>query len=221
MEKSKSNVYSDPLRRANAAAFVECTCDLIESEGFDQLSIRKIADKAGFHNSTIYLYFRDANELIFLACVKYFEEYATGYGNLRSAELPPMERYYRIMKLFCEKTFSNPLVFWHIFFGKYSADLTDMFNLYYEIYPEKRESAAEAHHVMYFGKNITERCLRVLTPLCDLKGSRVTKDNLEQVNRLIVCGFKAMLEEACYAEKVDVAAQRDYHLQMLHVLIDA
>lgn len=66
----------DEQKRKNGIAFVEATQALIDSEGLERISIRKIADKAGFHNSTIYLYFKDVNQLILLASLKHFNEYS-------------------------------------------------------------------------------------------------------------------------------------------------
>ena len=40
---------------------------MIESEGLENISVRKIAQKAGFHNSTIYLYFEDLDQLAMFA----------------------------------------------------------------------------------------------------------------------------------------------------------
>ena len=50
-------------KRQNTIRFIEATQELIETDGLKNLSIRKIADKAGFHNSTIYLYFKDKYDI--------------------------------------------------------------------------------------------------------------------------------------------------------------
>ena len=53
----------EELRTQNMIRFIEAARELIDQEGLESLSIRKIAEKAGFHNSTIYLYFRDMDHL--------------------------------------------------------------------------------------------------------------------------------------------------------------
>lgn len=80
-------------KRQNTIRFIEATQELIETDGLKNLSIRKIADKAGFHNSTIYLYFKDIEELILLASIKYFNEYSKNLSELSSWKLRPREHF--------------------------------------------------------------------------------------------------------------------------------
>ena len=54
----------DEQKAKNAICFIKATQELLDTEGIEKLSIRKIAEKAGFHNSTIYLYFKDIQHLI-------------------------------------------------------------------------------------------------------------------------------------------------------------
>jgi type III pantothenate kinase len=64
---------SGEQRSENKRRFIEAAYGLIREVGPDGVSVRKIAVKAGFHNSTIHMYFDDAEQLILLACVKYLE----------------------------------------------------------------------------------------------------------------------------------------------------
>lgn len=53
--------------------FVEAAKNLIKGEGIKSVSVRAVADHAGYSFATMYNYFRDLNELIFL-CVQDFQE---------------------------------------------------------------------------------------------------------------------------------------------------
>lgn len=53
--------------------FIQATKELIKAEGLKCVSVRSIADKAGYSYATLYHYFKDVNELIFL-CVHDFQE---------------------------------------------------------------------------------------------------------------------------------------------------
>ncbi|HRZ43173.1 MAG TPA: TetR/AcrR family transcriptional regulator [Bacteroidales bacterium] len=53
--------------------FIEATKNLIKGEGIRSVSVRAVADHAGYSFATMYNYFRDLNELIFL-CVQDFQE---------------------------------------------------------------------------------------------------------------------------------------------------
>ncbi len=53
--------------------FIEATKSLIQSEGVKSVSVRNIADQAGYSFATMYNYFKDAKVLIF-ECVKIFQD---------------------------------------------------------------------------------------------------------------------------------------------------
>lgn len=53
--------------------FIEAAKSLIQSEGVKSLSVRNIADQAGYSFATLYNYFKDVKVLIF-ECVKIFQD---------------------------------------------------------------------------------------------------------------------------------------------------
>ena len=57
---------------------------------------------------------------------------------------------------------------------------------YYDLFPDKKYTFSEDIEEMFFGKNIQERCLKLLIPLIGTEGVRVTYDNLEIVNNIMV-----------------------------------
>ena len=48
---------------------------------------------------------------------------------------------------------------------------------------------------MYYGNSIQERCRKILEPLIDVESSRVTKENIDLVNTIIVSCLKQLLEQ--------------------------
>ena len=85
----------EELRTQNMIRFIEAARELIDQEGLESLSIRKIAEKAGFHNSTIYLYFRDMDHLVMLATLKHFTDYSRSLARLSRQNLPPLDNFLR------------------------------------------------------------------------------------------------------------------------------
>jgi AcrR family transcriptional regulator len=52
--------------------FIEATKELLKGEGLKSVSVRNIADRAGYSYATLYNYFNDAKDLIFV-CVNDFQ----------------------------------------------------------------------------------------------------------------------------------------------------
>lgn len=53
--------------------FIQATKEILKGEGLQSISVRNVADKAGYSYATLYNYFKDINELVFL-CVSDFQE---------------------------------------------------------------------------------------------------------------------------------------------------
>ena len=54
--------------------FLAATKELLKAEGLKTVNVRTIADKAGYSPATMYSYFKDANELVFLCVHDFYEE---------------------------------------------------------------------------------------------------------------------------------------------------
>ena len=52
--------------------FIQAAKELLKGEGLKRVSVRIVADRAGYSYATLYNYFKDLNDLIF-ECVKEFE----------------------------------------------------------------------------------------------------------------------------------------------------
>ena len=205
----------DAEKRKNAIAFVEATQALIDAEGLEKISIRKIAEKAGFHNSTIYLYFKDANQLILLASLKHFNDYSHKLAEFGAMIANPTDKFLAVWQAFGETVFCKPHIFRNFFFGKYSDNLTPIINLYYRLFPEEKPAYTKEIEEMYFGGNISDRCLQILKPLTEVESTLVTEGNAQLVNTIIVACLKQLLDQACADPNLDPDDVNDQLIQMI------
>lgn len=196
------NNEKDNLKRENTIRFIEAAEELIDQYGIENVSVRKIAEKAGFHNSTIYLYFTDSDQLLLLASLKHFNEYSKALSRLSTKDFDSKENFYFIWRFFIESMYKKPYIFYNFFFGKHSDDITKIMRQYYDFFPDKSEEFSPIIEDMYYGKNIQQRCLRILQPLIELD-NRVTAENLNLVNDIIVSSLKYKLEQKCQNPELD------------------
>lgn len=54
--------------------FIQAAKDMLRAEGLKSISVRAIADRAGYSYATMYNYFKDINDLIFVCVEDFFEE---------------------------------------------------------------------------------------------------------------------------------------------------
>lgn len=206
------------LKQQNRIRFIHAAQELIENEDLEKVSIRRIAEKAGFHNSTIYLYFEDVDQLILLSSLKYFNEYSKALSELSTKDLTPLETFIKIWNFFVQTVFRKPKIFYNFFFGKHSENLTRIMKQYYELFPEEQEEYSPEIEDMYYGQNIHERCLRVLELLIGTD-TRVNEETIGLINDINVSYFKYLLEQKCQNPSLDSDILKDKLLKMLHFII--
>jgi AcrR family transcriptional regulator len=67
--------------------FIQATKNILKGEGLKALSVRKIAEQAGYSFATMYNYFRDVNELVFL-CASDFQEECREFVDEKTKKIP-------------------------------------------------------------------------------------------------------------------------------------
>jgi AcrR family transcriptional regulator len=67
--------------------FIEATKEMLKGEGLKSISVRSIADRAGYSFATMYNYFRDVKDLIFV-CVKDFQEECAEFVKVETINSP-------------------------------------------------------------------------------------------------------------------------------------
>lgn len=106
--------------------FVQATKEIITAEGIKALSVRSIAEKAGYSFATLYNYFRDVKELIFF-CVQGFAEECKEYVKNRSeGEERGKPKIKKIVKSYVEYMVQYPGVFDLFYVEKIAVDGTNL-----------------------------------------------------------------------------------------------
>ncbi|MBP1640618.1 MAG: hypothetical protein H6Q17_2201 [Bacteroidetes bacterium] len=67
--------------------FIQATKDILKGEGLKGVSVRNIAQQAGYSYSTIYNYFKDVNDLVFV-CISDFQKECESFVAEQTKEKP-------------------------------------------------------------------------------------------------------------------------------------
>ncbi|MBR5485809.1 MAG: TetR/AcrR family transcriptional regulator [Oscillospiraceae bacterium] len=138
--------------------FIEATRNLIQTEGVDGLSIRKIATEAGYNSATIYHYFSDLEHLTLFGSVCYLRDYIIKLSVTLNKDMTSIERFRTMYHCFNEFAFRNPAIFHNLFFGKHSHKLGEVLNTYYnELFPEELSGISESMRRVLLTGTMLER----------------------------------------------------------------
>lgn len=184
--------YSPEARKKIVASFVEATATIIAEEGLEAVSIRKVASQAGFSSATMYLYFKDLDELITMSSISYLRDYlselAADADTMETAEA----KYLHTWRLFCKYSFANAPIFQHLYFKEHNAPLSDIIKEYYSVFPNELDKISGPVLSMLLSGDLYERTIQVLEPYALELG--YSTDEAELINEITIGYYRTLLE---------------------------
>ncbi|WP_077328744.1 TetR/AcrR family transcriptional regulator [Virgibacillus siamensis] len=133
--------------------FIDAATEVIEEEGIDHVTIRKIADKAGFTSSTAYNYFKDLSHLKFFAAMRFTTGYIEELPIYMKKGTNTVEKWLYSWECFCKHSFDQPNIYSVIFMDNLGLVAEEMLNDYYNVFqndliglPEQIQSIITEHN---------------------------------------------------------------------------
>jgi AcrR family transcriptional regulator len=90
------------------AHILEAAAQLFVEEGFDNVSMRKIADRIEYSPATIYLYFKDKSELVQSICAETFDLLRQELEALQKLDLPAEQMLRKCLRTYIDFGLSHP-----------------------------------------------------------------------------------------------------------------
>lgn len=199
--------------------FIEATQELILNEGIENLSIKKIADKAGYNTATIYNYFKDLEELILYASIDYLKIYLKDLRNEISRDMKAIEIYKTIYEVFVRHSFEKAEVFHTLFFGKYSYKLGNIIKKYYEIFPDEIEGQMDITKSVLIEANIHNRDIPVIKQM--IRESSILEEEAPYIMEAIVRLHHSYLENIMQQrEKINLEEHKNKFFKIFDFLLN-
>ena len=89
-------------------AILDAATQLFVEEGYENVSIRRIADRIEYAPSTIYLYFKDKTELLNTICGEMFETLTSSLETIRAGTEPWPEKLRRGLRCYIDFGLAHP-----------------------------------------------------------------------------------------------------------------
>lgn len=211
--------YTPEERKQIFARFIVATNQIMEEKGVGAVTIRQVAELAGYKSSTLYHYFNDLDHLIMYASMKYLQEYNQRLAIYIRELKDPYLRFRSIWEFFCDSAFRHPEAFHRLFYGKHRDDLEEVIRVYYEIFADELGDMDEIVLDMLHHGSILKRNMSIMKPLvtCGL----VPEQQAEIWNEIIVHCFRVLLEEKMlYGDELDSSQLIDRHQSYISALME-
>lgn len=175
--KEKRAKYKEEFRRE----ILDSAREIFISDGYDGFSMRKLAGKIDYSPTTIYLYFKNKDDLLFAICEEFFASFLGELNRIRSLSQDPIETLHQAFLYLIEFGLRNPNQYKVIFFSKGHIYGTR------EEFVEKESMARKAYLVF---KEIIQACIktgRLREPDDDLIASALAIASHGLVTTILYC----------------------------------
>lgn len=177
----------------NMRLFIDATISLINEEGYDNVSIRKVGDRALFNSATIYNYFNNIDHLKSIAAVGMIEDYINELKDVDKISNNSYQLLLNVWKVFLSNVYRYPKTF-HVLFarkkGKYTS--TNM-KTYYDVYPDKIVKMPKVLNEMLLSDDLKSRSMHLLN-LCKDDGYFKEVD-LDDIDNQLIYVFHGLLND--------------------------
>ena len=147
-----------PLKPLRKIRYIEITSEILQQEGIESVTIRKVAERAGCTSAVLYKHFENKEHLIMLASVRFLEPYIIEFIKLSSREdLSSIQIDLLLWKCFIDEAFRNKPYYELMFFSDHRDMLEDCVYEYYQMFPEVQRRFDGFSASIIFSNNLQER----------------------------------------------------------------
>jgi len=192
--KEKRAKYKEEFRRE----IIEAARELFINEGYEKFSMRRLAEKIDYSATTIYLYFKDKDDLLFAICEEFFEHFSVQLNQIRSLSKNPVETLREALLYLMDFGLKNPNQYKLIFFTK----------SIYGTREELVEKESMARNTYFVFKEIVQDCINA--------------GRLREIEVEVIVDTLAIASHGVIAKKIYCANfSKDRSDMVAHTLVDA
>ena len=162
-------------RKRIMSYFINATIELMEKEGIENLTIRKVAEQAKYNSATLYHYFSNLDELELFASVKCLDEY--------------------MQETLIHKAEGKDFQEWYLgfFSPEGTQNLNEVFRRYYEIYPNEKEEKTEDYEGFLKEGDFFKRNEDLLRDVIRERNYEISEQEIKELNEMSVLIYRGML----------------------------
>lgn len=173
--------------------FINACDELILDEDLDDITLRKVAKKAGYNSATLYNYFENLDHLIFLSAMRFVKDYSLALEAYVKDAKNAMDRFLMVWECFNDYAFDKPEIYKAIFFPELKNEIADYVQQYYNLFPEDLMRSDFVITTMLLKTDIHDRAMTTVTD-CINEGF-IREEDGEALNELTLLVFEGVLKK--------------------------
>ncbi len=174
--------------------FINAVSKIINEEGIERVTIRKVAKIAGYNSATIYNYFDNYNQLVFFAATHFLSDYVQALPKYIKKSKDTLEQFLLIWECFCKYSFEKPQIYYAIFADDIGDRSEDLIKKYYQLFPEELGDPPQELIPMLLETRLSKRCSIHIQPCIESGYFTASKAyEIDETIRLIYHGMLSLL----------------------------
>jgi AcrR family transcriptional regulator len=130
--------------------YVDVTCRIIEEEGLETLSIRKIAQQVGCDSAVLYRHFENLDYLLMVGCIRFLEDYIQDLAAIERIQESAIDKAIDSWHVFSHYAFKNPQLFYRVFYDCDTQLFEDAIVEYFQLFPIDPKDRTETFYGFFF-----------------------------------------------------------------------
>jgi len=177
----------------NKKQYIEAAFAVLDTEGPQALSIRRLAQDLHCNPANLYRYFKGLDELALYASLHYLRKYLEEVQAVYRDNSDPLTIHMKIWESFAHHSFRMPKLWNNIFFGKHCDRLDAVLQDYYDMFPEDMGTLSEPVRRIYRTGDFNHR--NYMLVLDCVEAGYFTPEDGRRFNALSIYLYKGFLKE--------------------------
>lgn len=201
-------------RQRTTRIFIDAAVEIINEEGIDALTIRKVAEQADYNSATLYNYFDNLKHLKSLTALYFMSDYTNSLDECIKNCHNAFEVNEAVWLCFYRHSYRLPKIYQSIFNRPGQKSHNIFITEFYELYPEHLNVKAEAVKGMMVEENLFDRTMYLLKECA--KENFFKESDLEAIYELLFFIYQGMLNKLL----LDHQLTEDQFVEQAKVYID-
>lgn len=159
--------------------FLDATSELIKEKELHQITIREIADRAGYTSSTVYNYFRDLSHLKFFAVMRFTKSYIQDLPTYMEKGNNTIDKWLFAWECFCKHSFELPQIYSLLYIENLGTIPEELMQNYYQVYSNELIDLSDEVQSILHHHNIATRSSMYIQTAVDERF--IEKDDIEYI----------------------------------------
>ena len=189
--------------------YIEKAYEIIQNEGIEAVSIRRIAKELGCSSASLYRHFDNLPELLFYAELRTLKLYIDDLNKAKKTWKNVWDIYVGVWDCCCRQAFRHPEAYNILFFTFNNIKLKTAYKEYYNIFPDDIANSNIFFYEMLQTPDYMSRDFEMCKKC--IRANAITYENAIRLNRITCLMFegylKKILDEGIDPKDIDVRAR--------------